>query len=58
METVMVKELKDKDLYPPGPRQVLLYIGDDNFSKNFKSMMDRRRHKLDEEKKERKKQGL
>ena len=58
METVMVKELKDKDLYPPGPRQVLLYIGDENFSKNFKAMMDKRRQKLDEEKKERKKQGL
>ena len=47
-ENVMVKELKYKDLAPPGPRRVLLYLGDDNFKDYFKDMGKLQRDKLEE----------
>lgn len=27
MESLMVKELNNKDLFPPGPRKAMLYLG-------------------------------
>jgi hypothetical protein len=28
MEQLMTKDKKDKDLHPPGPRKIMLYLGD------------------------------
>jgi hypothetical protein len=50
METVLVRELKDKDLLPPGPRKAVLFIGDDNFEEIYKKLVEIKRNKLEEEK--------
>ena len=39
METVLVRELKDKDLFPPGARKAVLYIGDDNFEETYRKLI-------------------
>jgi hypothetical protein len=59
METVMVKELKDKDLLPPGPRRAMLYLGNSKFEQKYKKLMKLRREKVEEEKQNKKlMQGL
>lgn len=50
METVVVKELKDKDLLPPGPRKALLYLGNVKFEQKYKKLMKLRRERVEEDK--------
>ena len=51
METVMTRELKDKDLHPAGPRRAILYLGkNDRFEKKYKQLMTLLRTKYEEEK--------
>lgn len=54
METLMVKELKDKDLLPPGPRRSMLYLGCQKFEEKFKKVMQLKREKFEEEKAQKK----
>ena len=51
METVMTRELKDKDLQPQGPRRAMLYLGiKDTFDKKYKKLMSLLRERNDEDK--------
>lgn len=59
METVLARELKDKELHPSGPRRAILYIGNDKFEEKYKYLMDLKRTRLEEEKQNQKaKMGL
>ena len=43
IETVMVKDFANKDLFPPGPRKYLLYLGDEEFENTYKKWMKAKR---------------
>jgi hypothetical protein len=50
LEATTMRELKDKDLFPPGPRRAMLYLGDDKFEEKYKKHMLLKREKVEEEK--------
>ena len=49
METVLVREFKDKDLFPPGPRIAMLYLGTAGFEEKYKKVMGLKREKMEDE---------
>lgn len=56
LEQILTKELKDKDLHPPGPRKSMLYLGNKHFEVGYKRLMELKRMELEEEKKQKKDQ--
>ena len=56
IETVMVKDFKDKDLFPPGPRKYVLYLGDEQFEFTYRLWIKAKRDAYEIEKS--KKKGL
>ena len=49
----MTKDLRDKDILPPG-RTNMLYIGDENFVNNYHRLMDLKRKEEDKRRDEQK----
>ena len=50
METVMVKDFTNKDLFAAGPRQYIMYLGDDDFENTFNMWIKAKRNEFEIEK--------
>jgi len=51
----MTREIRDKDLQPPGPRKAMFYLGNKmKFEERFKRWIKLKRDKLEEERRQKK----
>lgn len=50
MEMNFTKEQKDKDIFAPGPRKAMLYLGSKGFEQKYRKLMTLIREKNEEEK--------